>query len=307
MSKRATRVFRLGVPSTPKNKPSTKPPAKPPAKPSAKPSIKLTAALLKEPADKQPPVEQPIYARLNITQQEITDYVTNYVDRYAITGSASITTSASEPVIEQTSAARKEKKRTRNYRIHRRKGDGESSYSRPYDDEEESSSRREKLMAIKHTYHTSQLMPAFGPIWPDQSPYKCWICSRYFETRPVGIPEKLDADGLPEPYGNFCDFECARCWIRRGGEPMIDRCSTKELRHRGDLLSQVELHERGYISTSSYKPYVFQEEYGGPYTNEQFRAALKGSTLSNVPNCEVKHMPYKTFHLHVVEKRAYKK
>lgn len=164
---------------------------------------------------------------------------------------------------------------------------------------EDSSSRRDKLMTKRVVYRVSKLMPAFGEVWPNSSPYRCYSCHHTFTTKPRGIPEKIE-DGEPHLYANFCSFNCAHNYLHRGGEPDVDQCTFDELQERKQLLSWVELAETGRITVMKRTPFHLLKEYGG---NQEIAAVRQKVAAGLNLSCNIEKPPMKTFHFRVVEEQ----
>lgn len=132
---------------------------------------------------------------------------------------------------------------------------------------------------------SSAMTPTFsGDDWPIKSPYACWNDCHYFDTPPVGVPEKY-IKGTYYLYGNFCSYECAvRYLIPSTGDDdtlmmsCLDSTSTDSLSEKFQLLNTM-CHEINpdlpddFILQSA-PPRLELKMFGGTKEIDEYRQSL---------------------------------
>ena len=112
-------------------------------------------------------------------------------------------------------------------------------------------------------------------VWPSRTVLHCWQDTHPFQTTPVCITHSYDdLTRCYVVYGNFCSPNCALAYIKRDRrhDEWERTCLFQEM-----MLRVFHVNVAGMAAAP---PMVALQEFGGPYTIQQYRAAATTCDVS---------------------------
>lgn len=103
--------------------------------------------------------------------------------------------------------------------------------------------------------------------WPKSTKISCWWCTEPFDGPPVCIPRNKPSLKTVDCYGVFCDFPCAKAYLKH--DPNLRTLGRAE----PSLLADLRLKMTGSIAPyDAAPPRQALKKFGGDMTVSEFRS-----------------------------------